>query len=171
MLLVATVASETRFLSLTSASTACLTSLSKVVDPAKRHQIEAKKKWAEMQIPYFTDEGLLPEAERMKKLVRDCDLELEEMDLTEKYRRDGQNVAIVRADEEPRRGVRLTDSYFVIKGDHWEIQTVDRNLAGKVLAGASKVKGWGLWEEVVTRILFESGGRVAVVPPACDIRG
>lgn len=70
-----------------------------VFDPVKRHQIEAKKKWAEMQIPYFTGEGLLPEAERMKKLVRACDLELEEMDLIEKYRRDGQNVAIIRADD------------------------------------------------------------------------
>lgn len=82
-----------------AAKFACVGCAGKVVDPAKRHQIEAKKQWAEMQIPHFTGEGLLPEAERMKKLVRDCDLELEEMELIEKYRRDGQNVAIVRADD------------------------------------------------------------------------
>ncbi|WAH39360.1 site-specific integrase [Alicyclobacillus dauci] len=65
--------------------------------------------------------------------------------------------------EEPRRKVRLSDSYFVQKGDQWVVQTVDKSLAGKVLAGATKVKSWGLREELVTRILLESGGRISEV--------
>jgi hypothetical protein len=71
-----------------AAKFACVGCAGKVPDPAKRYQIEKHKQWASLQIDYATQEGLLPEAERMKQLIRDCDNELAEMDLIESYRRD-----------------------------------------------------------------------------------
>lgn len=67
--------------------------------------------------------------------------------------------------EEPhRRKYRLSDSYFKLQGDDWVPQVIDDvNLPGKVLAGGSRLRGWGLREECVTRILFESGGRISEV--------
>jgi hypothetical protein len=41
-----------------------------------------------MQVALASDDGLYPEAERMKQLVRDCDTELHEMDQIDAYRRD-----------------------------------------------------------------------------------
>ena len=71
-----------------AAKFACVGCAGKVPDPAKRYQIEKHKQWASLQVDYATQEGLLPEAERMKQLIRDCDNELAEMDLIESYRRD-----------------------------------------------------------------------------------
>jgi hypothetical protein len=73
-----------------AAKFACVGCAGKVPDPTKRYQIEKHKQWASLQIDYATQEGLLPEAERMKQLIRDCDNELAEMDLIESYRRDEQ---------------------------------------------------------------------------------
>jgi hypothetical protein len=80
-----------------AAKFACVGCAGKVPDPAKRHQIERHKQWASLQVDYATKEGLHPEAERMKELIRDCDNELGEMDLIESYRRDerrGVNIQI-----------------------------------------------------------------------------
>ncbi len=71
-----------------AAKFACVGCAGKVPDPAKRYQIEKHKQWASLQVDYATLEGLRPEAERMKQLVRDCDNELAEMDLIESYQRD-----------------------------------------------------------------------------------
>jgi hypothetical protein len=71
-----------------AAKFACVGCAGKVPDPAKRYQIEKHKQWASLQVDYATQEGLHPEAERMKQLMRDCDNELAEMDLIESYRRD-----------------------------------------------------------------------------------
>jgi hypothetical protein len=71
-----------------AAKFACVGCAGKVPDPAKRYQIEKHKQWASLQVDYATREGLHPEAERMKQLIRDCDNELAEMDLIESYRRD-----------------------------------------------------------------------------------
>lgn len=71
-----------------AAKFACVGCAGKVPDPAKRYQIEKHKQWASLQVDYATQEGLLPEAERMKQLIRDCDNELTEMDLIECSRRD-----------------------------------------------------------------------------------
>lgn len=66
--------------------------------------------------------------------------------------------------ETPRRKQRLSDSYFKLEGDAWVPQVVDdATLPGRVLAGGRCLKGWGLREECVTRILFESGGRISEV--------
>jgi integrase len=71
-----------------AAKFACVGCAGKVPDPAKRGQVERHKQWASLQVDYATKEGLLPEAERMKQLMRDCDNELEEMNLIESYQRD-----------------------------------------------------------------------------------
>jgi hypothetical protein len=71
-----------------AAKFACVGCAGKVPDPAKRHQIEKHKQWASLQVEYAAKEGLHPEAERMKQLLRDCDNELAEMDLIDSYRRD-----------------------------------------------------------------------------------
>lgn len=66
--------------------------------------------------------------------------------------------------QEPRRKQRLTDSYFKLEGEEWVPQVVDDpTFPARVLTGGRRLKGWGLREECVTRILFESGGRVSEV--------
>ncbi len=65
--------------------------------------------------------------------------------------------------ERPRHQVRLSDSYFKLEGEEWIPHVVDDPaLPGRVLAGG-RLLNWGLREECVTRILFESGGRVSEV--------
>ncbi|ASJ54151.1 hypothetical protein BP422_11695 [Brevibacillus formosus] len=83
-----------------AAKFACIGCTGKVVDPQKRHQILHKKKWAQMQLEYTQKEGLYPEAQRMKQLIRDCDNEIAEMDIIEAYRRDGKRVAFIQSAHE-----------------------------------------------------------------------
>ncbi len=65
--------------------------------------------------------------------------------------------------ERSRHKARLSDSYFKLAGEEWIPQVVDDpTLPGRVLAGG-RLLNWGLREECVTRILFESGGRVSEV--------
>lgn len=64
----------------------------------------------------------------------------------------------------PRRPRRLSDSYFKLEADAWVPQIVDDpTLPARVLAGGRRLPRWGLREECVTRLLFESGGRVSEV--------
>jgi hypothetical protein len=65
---------------------ACIGCAGKVVDPAKRNQVERKKEWAKMQVDFCRAEGLMPEVNRLEQLIRDCDAELAEMDMIEQYR-------------------------------------------------------------------------------------
>ncbi|MBM7109650.1 tyrosine-type recombinase/integrase [Brevibacillus laterosporus] len=66
--------------------------------------------------------------------------------------------------EVPRQRRRLSDSYFRVQGDDWVPQIVDDpKLPGLVLKGGNMVKGWGLREECIVRILFESSGRISEV--------
>jgi integrase len=56
---------------------------------------------------------------------------------------------------------RLTDSFFKLVGREWIPQIVDDSeFPVLVLSGGRKVPGWGLREECVTRLLFETGGRI-----------
>ena len=65
--------------------------------------------------------------------------------------------------ERPRHKMRLSDSYFKPEGEEWIPQVVDDPaLPGRVLAGG-RLLNWVLREECVTRLLFESGGRVSEV--------
>ena len=64
----------------------------------------------------------------------------------------------------PRRTARLSDSYFKLVGDAWLPQIVDDpSLPARVLAGGRRLPGWRLRDECVTRLLFESGGRVSEI--------
>jgi hypothetical protein len=64
----------------------------------------------------------------------------------------------------PRRTPRLSHSYFRLVGDAWLPQIVDDPaLPARVLAGGRRLPGWRLRDECVTRLLFESGGRVSEI--------
>ncbi len=60
------------------------------------------------------------------------------------------------------RKPRLSDSYFKLEDERWVPQVVDDpTLFARVLRGGRQLKHWGVREECVTRILFESGCRVS----------
>lgn len=82
-----------------AAKFACVGCAGKVPEPAKRYQIEKHKLWAKEQVNYAAQEGLNPEAERMKQLMRDCDDELAEIDLIEAYREDENREIDIRIEE------------------------------------------------------------------------
>ncbi|MBI4609721.1 MAG: hypothetical protein HY726_12015 [Candidatus Rokubacteria bacterium] len=63
---------------------------------AKRSQVERHRAWAQAQVALAIDDGLYPDAERMKQLVRDCDTELDEMAQIDAYRRDAANAAHIQ---------------------------------------------------------------------------
>ena len=59
---------------------------------------------------------------------------------------------------------RLSDSYFKLEKEEWIPQIIDDPaLPALILAGGERLKHWGDRERCVTRILFESGGRVSEV--------
>lgn len=63
-----------------------------------------------------------------------------------------------------RRKPRLSDSYFKLEDERWVPQVVDDpTLFARVLRGGRQLKHWGLREECITRILFESGCRISEV--------
>ena len=63
----------------------------------------------------------------------------------------------------PQARARLSDSYFKLTGEDWIPQIVDDpTLQARVLAGG-RAAGWGLREECVARILFDSGSHVSEV--------
>jgi len=67
---------------------ACIGCPGNAPDPAKRHQIERKMKWAGEQACHGAQQGLLAEQRQMDKVVADCRLMLQEMDLIEAARID-----------------------------------------------------------------------------------
>jgi hypothetical protein len=63
--------------------------------------------------------------------------------------------------EPSRSHRRLTDSFFKLVGKEWVPQIIDDpTFPVSVLSGGRKLRGWGLREECVTRLLFETGGRI-----------
>jgi hypothetical protein len=74
---------------------ACIGCAGNAPDPAKRYQIEQKKRWAEQQQEWAAKEGLPAEQRQMKQLQADCDLMLNEMDLIETARADRNQVISV----------------------------------------------------------------------------
>lgn len=73
---------------LCKAQFACVGCAAKVPDPAKKEQILHHKEWARKEMVFYREEGLLPEVNRLEKLIKDADLELQEIDLIEEYRKD-----------------------------------------------------------------------------------
>jgi hypothetical protein len=84
-----------------AAKFACVGCAGKVPDPAKQAQVERHKQWAMVQVDFAEQEGLYPEAERMKRLIRDCEAELQEMDQIKAYRRDEERVAHIQTEPQP----------------------------------------------------------------------
>ncbi len=70
----------------------CIRCPSKAPEPEKRYQVEEKQRWAEERLAYYEREGLVLEAEKMRQLLRNCALELREMDMMVAYRKDAQRV-------------------------------------------------------------------------------
>jgi integrase len=66
--------------------------------------------------------------------------------------------------EAPRPRYRLTARYFVQVADAWVPQTInDPQFPSRVLGGGRSLACWGLREECVTRLLFETGARLSEV--------
>lgn len=71
--------------------------------------------------------------------------------------------------EHPLYNKRSTDSYYKMQGETWMPQVIDDvTLFSQVLEGGRKLNTeregkWGLREECVTRLLFETGGRISEV--------
>ena len=81
-----------------AAKFACVGCPGKVPDPAKRLQLEKHKVWALQQVTYAAEEGLLPEAERMRQLARDCETELQEIEAIEAYRKDEERAVTIHVE-------------------------------------------------------------------------
>ncbi len=63
--------------------------------------------------------------------------------------------------EPTRSHRRLTIGFFKLVGREWVPQIIDDpTFPVSVLSGGRKLPGWGLREECVTRLLFETGGRI-----------
>jgi integrase len=63
--------------------------------------------------------------------------------------------------EPARSRRRLTDSFFKLVGREWVPQIIDDSeFPVSVLRGGRDLPGWSLREECVTRLLFETGGRI-----------
>jgi hypothetical protein len=73
----------------------CIRCPSKAPDPEKRSHVEEKLRNAEDRLTYYEREGLVLEVEKMRYLIRNCHLELREMDLMTEYRRDQSRAAQV----------------------------------------------------------------------------
>ncbi len=81
----------------------CIHCPAKVPDPEKRSQVEEKRRWAEERLSYYEREGLVLEAEKMRQLLRACDLELREMNLILAYRKDAERAALIQIEPRKRR--------------------------------------------------------------------
>ncbi len=79
----------------------CIHCPAKAPDPEKRYQVEEKRRWAEERLAYYEREGLVLEAEKMRQLIRACDLELREMEQIVSYRKDSKRAALIQI--EPRQ--------------------------------------------------------------------
>ncbi len=74
----------------------CIHCPAKSPDPDKRFQVEEKQRWAQERLQYYEQEGLVLEAEKMKQLLRACELELREMDMIIAYRKDESRHALIQ---------------------------------------------------------------------------
>jgi hypothetical protein len=79
----------------------CIHCPAKAPDPEKRYQVEEKQRWAEERLAYYEREGLVLEAEKMRQLIRACDLELREMEQIVAHRKDEKRV--IQIQPRPKR--------------------------------------------------------------------
>jgi len=79
----------------------CIHCPMKAPEPEKRHQVEEKMRWARERLISYEQEGLVLEAEKVKQLLRACELELKEMDQISVYRKD--ETRVIQIQPRPRR--------------------------------------------------------------------
>jgi hypothetical protein len=79
----------------------CIHCPAKAPDPEKQYQVEEKQRWAVERLAYYEREGLVLEAEKMKQLLRACDLELKEMQMIIAYRKD--ETRVIQIQPRPKR--------------------------------------------------------------------
>ncbi len=75
---------------------ACIGCSGNALDPAKRGQVLQKRAWAEAQGTYAREQGLLADERQMREIVDCCQLALDEMDLIEATRADGQRLVTIK---------------------------------------------------------------------------
>lgn len=68
-----------------AAQFSCIGCGSKIPDPNKRDVVLRKARWAKREIPILNKQSLLPEVNKMKRLINACELEIQEMDAIERY--------------------------------------------------------------------------------------
>jgi len=74
----------------------CIHCPAKAPDPAKRYQVEEKMHWARERLSYYEHEDLVLETEKMKQLIRACELELKEMEHIATYRQDEKRQTLIQ---------------------------------------------------------------------------
>lgn len=79
---------------------ACMGCSGNAPDPAKRDQVLQKRTWAETQAGYAQAQGLLAEERQMREITESCRLTLDEMDLIEAARADGQRLVTITGAEQ-----------------------------------------------------------------------
>jgi integrase len=79
----------------------CIHCPAKAPDPEKRYQVEEKRRWGKERLAYYEREGLVLEAEKMRQLIRACDLELREMEQIVAYRKD--ETRVIQIQPRPKR--------------------------------------------------------------------
>lgn len=82
---------------------ACVGCPGNAPDPAKRHQIEHKMKWAGEQSRHAAQQQLQAEQRQMEKVVADCTLMLQEMDLIEAARTDQSQLVLIDSAPQGRK--------------------------------------------------------------------
>ena len=80
----------------------CIHCPAKAPDPAKRYQVEEKLRWARERLCYYEHEDLVLETEKMKQLIRACELELKEMEHIAAYQQDEKRHTLIQI--QPRTG-------------------------------------------------------------------
>lgn len=63
----------------------------------------------------------------------------------------------------PTGQFRLSENYFKYNGENWQPQTIDSGEFPQSIFKAGTDYGWGLREQCIVRILFESGARISEI--------
>jgi hypothetical protein len=106
------------------------------------------------EVGCYTDENpLIDVTSRVLNDVDDDDLNFD--------RNHSPRMPDISGVEPSRSHRRLTDSFFKLVGKEWVPQIIDDpTFPVSVMSGGRKLPSWGLREECVTRLLFETGGRI-----------
>ena len=79
---------------------ACIGCAGNAPDPNKRYQVEQKRRWAQEHASWAAAERLPAEDRQLSRLVQDCDLMLQEMDLIEKANKDADQTVMIQSERD-----------------------------------------------------------------------